>query len=155
MSNNDIKASNKSQTLVKAILAKKAGLSKPRKAFFVSVIILFLSLRGRHTFKGMERYGSQNEKTFRLHFEQDFDFLWFNIKLSKEYLSSHVMVFDPSYLPKSGKYTPHIGKFWSGCLGKAAHGMEIGGLGVVDITNNTAFSLEAIHPEISGLIKLL
>lgn len=138
--------SNKSKALVEKIVNKMEGLKKPRKYFMISIIILFLSMRGRYTFKGMERYGDKCEKSYRLHFEQEFDFLQFNIELSKGYLSDHrTLAFDPSYLPKSGKHTPHRGKFWSGCLGRAVQGIEIGGLGVVDIDHNTAFSLESIQ----------
>ncbi len=53
--------------------------------------------------------------------------------------------FDPSYLPKSGKHTPHRDTFWSGCLGKAVKGLEIAGIAVVDVDHNTAYSLEAIQ----------
>ena len=103
-------------------------------------------MRGRYTFKGMERYGNKCEKTYRLHFEQGFDFLQFNLELAKSHLSQHrIIVFDPSYLPKSGKHTPGKGKFWSGCLGKAVQGIEIGGLGVVDIEQNSAYNLESIQ----------
>ncbi len=109
-------------------------------------MILFLSMRGRYNFKGMERYGSYSEKSYRLHFERTFDFLKFNMELHASDLSSNCIVaFDPSYLPKSGKHTPHKGTFYSGCLGKAAGGIEIGGLGIVDLEHNTAFNLEAIQ----------
>lgn len=139
-------ASNKSKALVEKIVNKIEGLKKPRKYFMISIIILYLSMRGRYTFKGMERYGDKCEKSYRLHFEESFDFLGFNLELCKSQLSAHcVLAFDPSYLPKSGKQTPHRGKFWSGCLGKAVQGIEIGGLGVVDIDHNTAFSLESIQ----------
>jgi hypothetical protein len=139
-------ASSKSRTLVETIVNKIEGLSKPRRHFIISVFILYLSMRGRYTFKGMERYGEYCEKTYRLHFETDFDFLRFNIALSQASLSSHLIIaFDPSYLPKSGKQTPNIDKFWSGCLGKAVKGIEIGGLGVVDVDNHTALSLESIQ----------
>ena len=131
---------------METILDKIGGLSKPRQNFIRSILLLFLSIRGRYTFKGMERYGTYCEKTYRLHFEQDFDFLTFNSELIHQSLSGNlILVFDPSYLPKSGKQTPHLGKFWSGCLGKAIKGIEIGGLGVVDVENNTAFSLESIQ----------
>jgi hypothetical protein len=94
----------------------------------------------------MERYGTYCEKTYRLQFEKTFDFLGFNSELSKEHLCSHrIVVFDPSYIPKSGKHTPHLDKFWSGCLGKAVKGLEIGGLGVVGMDDNTAMPLEAIQ----------
>ena len=103
-------------------------------------------MRGRYTFKGMERYGDRCEKTYRLQFEQKFDFLSFNLELSKIHLSEHcILVFDPSYLPKSGKQTPGKGRFWSGCLGRAVQGIEIGGLGLVDIQHNTAFNLECVQ----------
>lgn len=128
------------------IVNKIEGLKKPRKYFMISIIILYLSMRGRYTFKGMERYGEKCEKSYRLHFEKEFDFLDFNLQLCKNQLSTHcVLAFDPSYLPKSGKQTPHRGKFWSGCLGKAVQGIEIGGLGLIDIEHNTAFNLEAIQ----------
>ena len=127
------------------ILNKMEGLTKPRRYFIISIIVLFLSLRGRHTFKGLERYGEYCEKSYRLWFEKPFDFPAFNLELCQEHLSGHrINVFDPSYLPKSGKHTPNTGTFYSGCLGKAVRGMEIGGLGVVDVDNNTAFSLEAV-----------
>jgi len=140
------RASSKSKALVEKIVKNFEGLNKPRKYFFISIIILYLSMRGRYTFKGMERYGEYCEKSYRLQFEKAFDFLSFNVQLCKENLPSHVIIaFDPSYLPKSGKHTPHIDKFWSGCLGKAVKGIEIGGLGVVSIDDNTALSLEAIQ----------
>ena len=53
-------------------------------------------------------------------------------------------VFDPSFIPKSGKHTANKGKFYSGTVGKALPGLEIGGLGLADLENNTAFSLEAV-----------
>ncbi|MBF0210781.1 MAG: hypothetical protein HQK68_07865 [Desulfamplus sp.] len=39
-----------------------------------------------------------------------------------------IIATDCSYIPKSGKETPHIGKFWSGCASKALKGLEISSL---------------------------
>jgi hypothetical protein len=139
-------ASNKSKALAVKLLNKIVGLAKPQKKFILSMMTLFLSMRGRYNFKGMERYGSYSEKSCRLHFEKGFDFLKFNAELRKAKLSSNCIVaFDPSYLPKSGKHTPHKGMFYSGCLGRATGGIEIGGLGIIDLDHNTAFSLEAVQ----------
>lgn len=122
------------------------GLNKSRKEFIVYILMLYLSMRGRYTFEGMSRYGKHCEKTHRLQFEKDFDFLSFNTALCKATLSNHrIIAFDPSYLPKSGKHTPHRDTFWSGCLGKAVKGLEIGGFAVIDVENNTALSLEAVQ----------
>jgi len=46
--------------------------------------------------------------------------------------------------PVFGKHTANKGTFYSGTAGKALPGLEIGGLGLSDLVNNTAFSLEAI-----------
>ena len=135
------------------IVNKIEGLKKPRKKFMISIIILYLSMRGRYTFKGMERYGGKNEKTYRLQFEETFDFLDFNLQLVKSHLSNQcVLIFDPCYIPKSGKHTPGKGFFWSGSLKRAAPGIEIGGLAVADLGRNTAIILEAIQtPNIDQL----
>lgn len=147
--------SRKSQALIDKILNKMQGLNKSRKLFFSSCLLLFLSLRGRYNFLGMERYGDYNEKSYRLQFEKDFDFLQFNLLLAQAELSNNLIIgFDPSYLPKSGKHTPHKGKFWSGCTGKSIEGIEIGCIGVIDLDNNTAFNLESIQtPNASELEK--
>ncbi len=135
-----------SRTLVSNIVNKMQGMNNSRKQFIINLFMLYLSLRGRYTFKGMERYGSMCEKSYRLHFEQDFDFLGFNLELANAHLScSLVLAIDPSYLPKSGKHTPHLAKFWNGCAGRAEKGLEIGGLALVDLKRNTAFHLEAVQ----------
>lgn len=144
-------ASSKGQAVIAKITEKMDGLNNSRKAFMEYIITLYLSMRGRYTFEGMSRYGVPCEKTHRLHFEQEFVFLSFNTSLCQETLSEHrIIAFDraancPSYLPKSGKHTPHHDTFWSDCLGKAVKGLEIGGLAVVDVDNNTAISLEAVQ----------
>ncbi|MFK7775908.1 MAG: transposase [Saprospiraceae bacterium] len=146
--------SNKSKALVDNIVKKMGGLSKPRKKFIISILILYLSMRGRYNFKGMERYGQRCEKSCRLHFEKDFDFLKFNALVHKHHLSKNcIVVFDPSYLPKSGKHTPHKGIFYSGCLGKATGGLEIGSLGIVDLDHQTAFNLETIQTPNPKVLK--
>ncbi|MDM8556448.1 hypothetical protein QUF75_17120 [Desulfococcaceae bacterium HSG7] len=59
------------------------------------------------------------------------------------YCSDHkVIAGDCGYIPKSGKKTPHIGKFWNGCASKAQKGLEISALAVADIEKNTAMHLE-------------
>jgi hypothetical protein len=146
MTNKTLDASEKSKALIGAIIRKMSGLNKSRKDFMVGIFMLYLGLRGKYNFLNMERYGEYSEQTYRNQFEKEFDFLEFNVSLVKAHCSEHLVnAFDPSYIPKSGKETPHLGKFWSGCSQKALKGIEIGGFAVIDIDNNTAFSLEAIQ----------
>lgn len=138
--------SQESKTLVGKIVNKMEGLNKARKNFIISTLLLYLSMRGRYTFLGLERYGDYCEKTYRDNYEKPFDFATLNWELIKPGLSDDlIVVFDPSYIPKSGKSTPHLGKYWSGCLGKALKGLEIGILGVVDVKQNTAYPLKAVQ----------
>jgi hypothetical protein len=138
-------ASNKNKVFVEAIIETIPDLSKPRQKFMIFIFVLYLSLRGRYTFLGMQRYGEYCEKTLRLQFEKPFDFFKFNIKICEAHASKDcVIVFDPSFIPKSGKHTANKGKFYSGTAGKALPGLEIGGLGLSDLVNNTAFILEAV-----------
>ena len=71
-------ASDKSKTLIVTILNKMGNLAKYRSDFIVSVMLLYLSLRGRYTFSGLSRYGEYYKKTYRRHFEEYFDFFLFN-----------------------------------------------------------------------------
>ncbi|MCP3851280.1 MAG: transposase, partial [Gammaproteobacteria bacterium] len=138
-------AIEKSKALVDAILSKMAGLNKPRCEFIMHIFLLFSGLRGRYNFMNMSRYGTYGEQTYRNQFNKDFDFLGFNFELVNASCSKHrIIAFDPSYLPKSGKSTDNLGYFWSGCAGKSLKGLEIGGIAIVDIENNTSMNLEAV-----------
>ncbi len=139
-------ASKKSEALITAIIGKIPGLNKARKDFMLTIFMLFMGLRGRYNFLNMARYVDYSEQTYRNHFQKPFDFKRFNQELIKQKCSRHLInAFDPSYIPKSGNQTDHMGWFWSGCSGKALKGLEIGGFAVIDQENNTALSLEAVQ----------
>lgn len=129
---------------LKTLLATM-GLSHVRTKFLTHVFVLFLSLRGRLNFTNMARYGTYSEKTYRTHFETSFPFFSFNLHLIQQACSaSRLIVADCTFVPKSGKATPHRGKFWNGCVGKAMPGLELSTLAVVDIEKHTAFHLESL-----------
>lgn len=131
---------------IAAILGKMQKTSKSRKEFISHTLILFLSIRGRINFLQLARHSDKYvESSFRNNFEQYFDYASFNTELVLTYGSGHYLAaFDPSFIRKSGKHTPHKGKFWSGCLQKMESGMEAGVLSVVDIDNHTAFHIDAV-----------
>jgi hypothetical protein len=52
-----------------------------------------------------------------------------------------VLAFDPSFVPKSGKGTYGLDRFWNGTHSRAEPGLEIGVLAWVDVTANTAYAL--------------
>jgi DDE superfamily endonuclease len=140
--------------LIDAILSKMPGMNKWRKDFFRHAVHLFLCMRGRHNFENMERYGSYDECSYRLNFEKPFDFALFNRELIRLVCGTErIAAFDPSYLAKSGKHTPGVGWHWSGSAGHAKWGIEIGGLAVVDVTNNTAMHLRSTQTPDSAWLR--
>lgn len=122
------------------------GVNKWRYDFILEVFGLLLSIKGRVNFLQLERYGKHTEQRYRAQYEKRFDFLTFNNELIREHASNHLTIaFDPSYVSKSGKATPGLGWYWSGCAGKTKWGLEIGGIAAIDIDNHTAFHLEAVQ----------
>lgn len=121
-------------------------LNKWRKDFIKDVLWLFLSIYGRINFSQLGRYGSYCEQRYRQQFEQSFQFLEFNAALVKQYCGERkVIAFDPSYIPKSGKHTPGLGRYWSGCAACVKWGLEISGIAAIDLDNHTAIHLEAVQ----------
>jgi len=136
--------SNKINDLINATISKISGITKPRRKFLKHLMTLYMGLRGRYTFTNLARYGKLNEKTYRNQVDQLFPWGDFNTELiwtecSKELIT----VFDPTFIPKSGKHTPHFDWHWSTTSQKIKRGIEMGCLAVLDIRNRTAFSLDA------------
>lgn len=127
---------------ITTILKKIDRVNKSRRDFFTHTLILFLSIRSRINFLQLGRYSNRYcESTFRLQFEQFFDFMDFNIKLAQEHGSGHfIIAFDPSYIGKSGRNMPNTGKFWSGCSSRMEWGLEASVL----LDNHTGFHLDAV-----------
>jgi hypothetical protein len=136
----------KIEILARQILEKLPGVGAWQRKFLIHLFVLWLSIRGRHNFVNLARYGKYLEYTYRKHFARPFDFLAFNTILVEEHLSAdRIIAFDPSYLEKSGKHTDGVGYHYSGCAGREKWGLEISGLSAVDLTNKTALHLEAVQ----------
>ncbi len=123
-----------------------SNINKWRQEFITETLILFLCIKGRINFLQLGRFGMHKEQRYRQQFEKPFDFLTFNKELTLSQGSGrYAIAFDPSYISKSGKSTPGVGYFWSGCANRAKWGLEIAGLAAIDIDNHTAFHLEAVQ----------
>ncbi len=129
--------------IIRSILNGTEGLKTVRKSALIHIFTLFVALPGRVNFLAMARHGRFSEKTYRNHFEEKFDFFNFNKQLAEQFCSPHrIIAGDCSFIPKAGKRTPHVAKFWSGCASKSMPGLEISSLAVIDLEANTAFHLE-------------
>lgn len=137
---------NNYNSLIIRTLNKISVFNKCRKNFFCEVVILLLSIKGHVNFLQLGRFGNYKEQRYRQQFEKPFPWLDFNKELALSHGGSRfVIAFDPSYINKSGKKTPGVGWYWSGCAGQVKWGLEIGGLAAIDLDNHTAFHLEAVQ----------
>jgi hypothetical protein len=113
--------------------------------FYKRCSLVFLSIYGRINFSQLGRSGNYFEQRYRQQLEQSFDFLEFNTSIVKQHCNRRtVIAFDPSYISKSGKETPSVGRFWSGSVGSVKWGLKIGGIAAIDLDNHAAIHLEAI-----------
>jgi hypothetical protein len=137
---------NKAESLITAIIAKIGKTTKPRQKFLKHLLILYMGLRGKYNFINMARYGLFTEQTYRNQMSKPVAWAEFNKTLIEQSCSKElILAFDPSYLPKSGKKTAHVGRFWSGKDQAVKRGIEVGAMAVVDVKNGTALSLEAVQ----------
>jgi hypothetical protein len=155
MSSTVLNAFRKVKHLVSAILNELPIITKPQYKFMISLFEVWLCLPVRYTISNLSRFGDYCEKSIRLQMEKEFDFGGFNSSLIKNNCGKHLIAaYDPTYLPKAGKHTPGLGKFWSGKDQKAINGLEIGCLAIIDVDARTALSLKTVQtPDKSTLDK--
>ena len=123
-----------------------AGIRKPQQKFLSTLFEVMWTVPGRMNFLNMGRFSKLSEQTFRLQFLKGFDFLSLFIsmlpgKVKKEML----LVFDPSFIVKSGKQTYGLARYWNGKAQRAEKGLEIGCLGAIDVSDGTAYHLLAMQ----------
>ena len=142
--------------IIYAVKNSAAKLTKSFEKILIEVIILYMIIPRKVNFTQMERYGSHDEQTYRNNFgkkkSECIDWLKLNVSLAKRYFGEkgrRAIAIDPSFISKSGKKTPHIGRFWSGCAQAVKHGLEIMGIGLIDIDANDCIMLRA-HQSLTG-----
>lgn len=119
-------------------------ISKVRQRILSELLPLFLMLPRRINFTQLSRWGDRNEGRYHNWFKHDLDLCDFNRKLIDQHGSgAHFVIFDPSFLSKSGKKTPSIGNFWSGGAGKCKRGIEMSAFAVADMNQHTAYHLSS------------
>jgi hypothetical protein len=125
-----------------------AKLNKSFKIVFIETILLYMVIPRKINFTQLGRYGKHCEQCFRQNFTKEFDWLSYNLLMSEKIFGKHdrkAIAIDPSYISKSGKLTPWIGYFWSGCAGQVKRGLEIMGIGLIDIDKHDCMMLKAVQ----------
>lgn len=134
--------------ICKDILSRSsAKLNKRFRDFLLETLLLYVVIPTKINFLQLGRYSASSEQRFRQNFSKKFDWAEFNSELSKGILTGKrkAIAIDRSFISMSGKKTPYIGRFWSGCHAKAMRGFEILGVGLVDADNKDCVSLYAVQ----------
>ena len=138
-------------TVVTDTLNQLPGLAKPQRKFMAALLATILALRGRVNYRNLARYGDYSERTYSRQFQRPFPWLEYHAKTIRSALpEAHELIAaqDASFIPKSGKKTYGLGKFYNGCASRPERGLEISALAVVDVTQKGAYvaSVEQTPP---------
>lgn len=142
--------------VIEALKNCSANLRKSFKTAFIQVMILYMVIPRKINFSQMGRYSDSCEQRFRQLYERDFDWMEFNTSLMWRNLGRGLrkaIAIDASYISKAGKKTPYIGKFWSGCASAVKRGLEILGIGIVDVDMRNCMMLRAEQTPDSETLK--
>lgn len=118
--------------IVASALNPNAKIRKSFKSFFIETMILILTTYGKINFLSLARHGKSCESRFRQNFKKKFDWCAFNNDMLLEAPGHTIAVaLDHSFLHKSGRKTPGLGWYWSGCARTTKLGLEILGFAQV------------------------
>ncbi|GHV26054.1 transposase [Bacteroidia bacterium] len=132
------------EIVLTALSSAKVKINKSKRNFMLEIFMLYLSIPDRINFLQLGRYSRFGEQRFRRQFERGFDFFSFNrAMVSPSVGPRNAIAFDASFIHKSGKQTPGIGYFWSGCAGKTLRGLEVLSLSLIDADTRMSFHLKA------------
>ena len=130
--------------LIASALKSQTNLSKSFQTFFIETMELVLTHTGRLNFTQMARCSRSCESRFRQNFRKSFDWLSFNRSFLESTKGHRIAIaIDPCYIAKSGKKTPGVDWFWSGCAAAMKKGLEILGMSIVDADAKDSVFLKA------------
>lgn len=136
-----------------------AKLNKTFKTNIIEILVLIMCIPRKINFLQLGRYGHHGEQCYRRTFKKKFDWLCFNMNLAADRfqygMKRLAIAIDPSYVPKAGKKTGHIGRFWSGCASAVRHGLEILGIDLVDADIKDAVMLRAVQTQNASELKAM
>ena len=139
--------------LLHSVLTRLRQTKKPQYKFVTHLLGLMLMLPGHATFRNLSRYSPYHERTFSRWYDRDFDWVSLNKAAIIEVVPpehDQALVMDASFVPKSGKQTYGLDRFWNGSHSRTEKGLEISTLAWLDITGNCAYCLSVEQTPPSG-----
>src|SRR4030095_3089803 len=140
--------------LLQSVLTSLDQTKKPQYKFVTHLLGLMLMLPGHATFRNMSRYSPSHERTFSRWYARDFDWVSLHQAAITEAVPpehAQALVMDASFVPKSGKHTYGLDRFWNGSHSRTEKGLEISALAWLDITDNCAYCLSVEQTPPTGV----
>jgi len=128
--------------IIREAIEKMPEVGAWQKQFLVILFSTVLLIKGKLNFSNLARHSDLHEKTFSRGFRRDFNFETFNMNCIEQRSAKGELVaaMDASFIPKSGKLTYGLGKFYNGCRGRAEKGLEISELALIDRETRQGFA---------------
>ena len=101
---------------------------------------------GKVNYTHLSRYSDYSEHTYRRHFEGGIGFEFLNqglIEQSRTAAGTQIVAVDCTFVAKSGRQTYGLDWFYNGKTQRAERGLEFSVVGIVDLEQNTAYTLSA------------
>jgi len=132
-------------TVVNQILSRLDNINKPQDKFLQVLFATMLTIHSAINFLSLGRHSELSERTFRRQFRRDFAFPAFNREtiIQAGCLKPLAFAQDASFIPKSGKHTFGLDKFWNGSHSRVEKGLELSLIAVLDHNAAAAFALSA------------
>jgi hypothetical protein len=130
--------------LFENVLAIVTNLPRPRRKFLCHLMRLLLMLPVHVKFRNLSRYSPYHEKTFARHCATSLDIVALNKAAMTQVVPpdhEQALVLDASFIPKSGKQTYGLARFWNGAHRRTERGLESSALGWLAVTDNGAYAL--------------
>jgi hypothetical protein len=110
---------------------------------------------GKVNYTNLSRYSDLSERTYRRHFQQGFGAEVLNqalIEPVRQPEKAQIVVVDCTFLEKSGRHTYGLDWFYNGKTQRAEKGLELSVVAIVDVEQNTGYTLSAQQTE-AGLSR--
>lgn len=135
------------------LILEKVGIRKTQARYLVMLVGLWLAIPGRVNFLNLERYGELSERSHRAWFEKPLDFVGVNHRIVESCRlkgeKQWVLGIDTSFIRKSGKATPNLGKYWDNKQNKAVKGLEVSCCSLIELSWGQAFGLHLRSTQLS------
>ncbi|MGF1535448.1 MAG: transposase [Elainellaceae cyanobacterium] len=105
---------------------------------------------GKVNYTNLSRYSGLSERSYRRHFERGYGFERLNQSLIEQVRpeqSAQIAVVDCTFIEKSGQHTPGLDWFYNGKTQRAERGLELSVVAIVDMVQNTGYTLSAQQTE--------